>query len=79
MAPHRAGVANGAYSFAGQGLFDPVSNLLLDPCGRARYDSPPPRTPADHQRRAAQYHGDGGSSIICDLSGKRAVRERSLG
>jgi len=52
VAPHRAGVVNGAYSFAGRGLFGPVSNLLVDPGGRAHYDSPPPRAPADHHRRA---------------------------
>jgi len=43
------------------------------------YDNPHHRAPAGHHCAAAHYCGDGGSSIVFDLSGKRAVRRRRLG
>jgi len=75
---NRAGIVDGAYSFAKRGLFDPMDNLLVGAGGRAHFDSPHYRAP-DHNDATARDCGDGGSSIVCDLSDKPAIRQRRLG
>ena len=76
---NRAGIVDGAYSFVKQGLFDPMDNLLAGAGSRAHFDSPHYRAPPDHNDATARDCSDGGSSIVCDLSAKPALRRQRLG
>ena len=61
---NRAGIVDGAYSFAKRGLFDPVDNLLVGAGGLAHFDKPHYRAPPDHNDATARDCSDDASSIV---------------
>ena len=70
---------NGTYSLTRCDICHTVGNPVVDTHDRASCDSHRSTPQADHHRGAALRRKTIDGSIICDLSGKHAVRQRRLG